>query len=149
MTALATAPPKFAVPARRLDDRQQEPRRLRLLSSSRTPSRLDVGVFESWDRALKVSERALDEVGAAHILSGSELVRYRRHLMNERRWFARLIETGSYEPLPGLRSGAGEQGEERGRDDRRDEPSCVLAPAVPVDDDLADVVQAGGQRIRA
>jgi hypothetical protein len=103
MTALATAPPEFAVPARRFDEPQQERRRLRLLSSSRTPSGIDAQVLESWDSALKASERALDEVSAAHILNGSELVWYRRHLVNERRWFARLKETGSYDPLPGLR----------------------------------------------
>jgi Protein of unknown function (DUF5661) len=101
MSALAPKPLWAAAHNARPSQKQRERRHLRVLSPA-TERYAYEQVLESWERALAASERALDSAVAVGTYAGPDLSTRRRLRAEERRWFARLKQIGSYDPLPRL-----------------------------------------------
>jgi hypothetical protein len=117
MSAVTVAP-LLSTPRRRLDGTDRNRRVLRLVQSTPRPPPEGgpyAHLLVAWDRALETAGRALNAAEGTKVYAGSELLRRRRRLSEERGWLVRLRELGPSDPLPrflepavGVWNGAGE-----------------------------------------
>ena len=102
MSALANIPRKLAAPEQGLERPRRERRVLRLVAPVPRGDQVPPRVLDAWSRALDATGRALDAAEGMRIYDTNELASRRRRLSEERRWFERLQQVGTYDRLPRL-----------------------------------------------